>query len=183
MERVSQMLGMSVMSAANGASLGRVEDLLVDGPGGQVVDGPGGQVIAVVVRRGTLASARVLSYEEVQVVGPDAVIARSEDRIVNPREWHERGLEATPSSALKDRRVVTDDGRQLGRIKDVFVDGATGTVRGYEIGSGGLAGLVGGRATLSRTDGVRIGPDAVVVSQPPGGVDDDDEHVRYRGGR
>ena len=157
MERISEMVGKPVMSAGNGEQVGSVADLLVTSAGDRIV--------GLVLHAGLLTGERVLPYDDVQAIGRDALIARTDEHVMVPRAWHDRGIAAERSSSLRHKRVVTDDGRQLGRIKDVYVDGATGHVRAYEIEGRGFAGLVATRAALPRTDAVRIGPDAMIVPQ------------------
>ena len=172
MERVSEMVGKPVVSAATGEKVGSVADLLVAPQGDRVV--------GVIVKSGVLAGEQVLPYEDVQAVGRDALIARTKEGVVGAREWHERGIDAERSSSLKDKRVITNEGRQLGQIKDVYVDGPTGMVRGYEVEGRGLAGLIARRAALPRTDGITIGPDAVIVSPEAASVFESDEHPPRR---
>jgi uncharacterized protein YrrD len=168
MERITEMVGKPVMSAANGDKLGSVADFLV------TIEGD--RVLGIVMRRGALRGEQVLPYDAVQAVGRHALIARSEDRVMRPREWYDRGIEAERSSTLKDKRVMTDDGRQLGHIREVYVDGPTGMVRGYEVEGRGVAGLIARRAALPRTAGMSIGPDAVIVPDDAARVFEAEEH-------
>ena len=175
MHRVSEIVGKPVVSAESGESVGKVTDLLVDANGDRLV--------GVVVRRGMFGTEHVLPYTDVQAVGRDALVARSDHGVVGPREWHERHIDAARSSTLKDKRVVTNHGRQLGAVKDVYVDEHTGTIEGYEVEGRSFGGLVGRRSTLPRSQGVSIGPDAVIVSDDalPAAADAHDRQ-RFREG-
>ena len=162
MERVSEIIGTPIVSAANGEKVGNVADVLLGAEGDRVV--------GVVVRRGAFAGEQVLPYEDVQAVGRDAVIARSEEGVVGSREWHDRGGEAARSSTL------TADGRELGRIKDLYVDAQSGAIRAYEVEGHRLAGLITKRAALPRSDRVTIGPDDVLGPADAARVFDGDGH-------
>ncbi len=155
MERIRDIVGRPVMSAGNGEQVGSVADVLVTSAGDRVV--------GIVLHAGLLSGERVLPYDDVQAIGRDALIARTEEHVMVPRDWQDLGIAAVRSSSLRHKRVVTGDGRQLGRVKDVYIDGPTGQVRAYEIE--GRGGLFGARAALPRTNAVRVGPDAMIVPE------------------
>lgn len=156
MQRASELVGKTVVTADSGEKVGRAADLLVN-------DG-GDHVIGIVIGGGVLASERVLPFEDVQTLGRDAIVARSQQRVVDAREWHGRHIKASRSSGLKDRRVVTRDGREIGTITDVYVDELTGEVQAYDVADRTFAGLISRRRLLHRSGEVTVGPDAVLIS-------------------
>lgn len=156
MQRVSDIVGKPIISAESGEKLGKVSDVLVDREGSRVV--------GVVMRKGLLASERVLPYGDVQALGDDAVVARSERGVIGPQEWNDRGVESARSSTLLDKRVLTSGGHRIGAVKDVHLDEETGMVQGYEVAAPAYAGLVQRRAVLPRTGDITIGRDVVLVS-------------------
>jgi uncharacterized protein YrrD len=156
-QRAAQIVGKLIVTADTGEKVGEAADLLVDESGQRIV--------GVVVRSGLLGRETVLPYEEVQAVGGDAIVARSQERVMTPQEWHEHGPHASRSSSLKNRRVVTTEGRQLGTIRDMCVDERTGAIEGYELAERVFAGLIMQYRILPRSGQVTLGPDAVVVSQ------------------
>lgn len=79
--RVTDVLGKPVVSAATGRKLGTVGDVLLDDTGRALV--------GLVIRHGMLAGEEVLSADQVQSLGADAVVSRS-DELITAREWHER---------------------------------------------------------------------------------------------
>ena len=157
MHRVSEYLGKSIVSADTGEKIGTVSDVLVDAQAGQIV--------GVVVGGGLLASEHVLPYSEVQVMGGDAVVAKSGQHIVGAREWHETGSVAARSSTYKNKRVLTVGGRELGAVRDVCVNDQTGAVEGYDVAGSAFSRLVERRTVLPRSAGVTVGPDALIVTE------------------
>lgn len=154
MQRISDIVGKTIVSAATGEKVGQVADVLVNEAGTRLV--------GLVIGGGLLGSEHVLPYEDVQTLGKDAVVARSADRLMEPREWHNQHSSGSRSSAIRNRRVITSTGRQLGSVKDLRVNEHTGTVEGYEIGTGGLRSK---RRIVPQSGGLTIGPDAVIVSE------------------
>jgi uncharacterized protein YrrD len=155
--RVSEYVGKPIVSADNGEKIGNVTDVLADGDAGRL--------IGVIVGGGILSSEQVLPYADVQTLGTDAVIARSQEHIVGAREWHKTGTDAVRLSTFKNRRVITIGGRELGAVRDVQVDEQSGTVTAYDVAGPALTRLLERRGVLSRSAGVTVGPDALVVSE------------------
>jgi uncharacterized protein YrrD len=151
--RFKQLVGTSIVAAASGQKLGVVSDALIDHARHRLV--------GLVVRNGWVAAERVLPYAAVQTLGPDAVIAKS-DELVDRRTWREQRVGASRASDLTGKRVVTESGRLLGTVSDVMIDERTGQVDGYDIA--GRKGPLAHHSMLTRVSDVRIGPDAIVVA-------------------
>lgn len=156
MQRVSEIVGKPIVSAATGEKAGDIADVLIDPTATHLV--------GLVVGGGLLGSEHVLPYRDVQAVGKDAVVARTTDGLLDASEWRDQHIAASRSSALRNRRVITSTGRELGTVKDLRMDERTGAVEGYEVATGGLPGA-SRRRFVPQAGGVTIGPDAVVVSE------------------
>ena len=83
MTRATDVIGKPVVSADTGRKLGTVGDLLLDDSGRALV--------GLVVRHGVLRGEDVLSVDQVQSLGADAVVSRS-DRLITAKEWREGHL-------------------------------------------------------------------------------------------
>ncbi len=155
MRRLSELPGRAVVAADTGEKLGTVSDVLVDAQGRRIV--------GFIVGGQLLTAERVVPSENVQAVG-DAVIARSHEGIVGAREWRDGDSDSIRSSTLKNKPVMTVGGRRLGVIKDVHVEERTGVITGYDVSGGTFAGFLTRRNLIPESTDIRIGPDAVVVS-------------------
>jgi uncharacterized protein YrrD len=147
-----ELIGKPIVSAESGHKLGKVADLLLDDVQGRMV--------GIVIGGGWFGSERVLPYVDVQTVGPDAIVARSESGVLDAKQWHKRGAHAARTSTLRNKRVVTKDGREIGAVKDVYVDEKTGTLTGCEITE---RGLIARHAVLPQSGDITIGRDVVVI--------------------
>ncbi len=151
MQRVSELIGKPIVSAESGERIGKVTDVLLD-PQTQ-------HVVGIVVGGGVFASEHVLPYGDVQTLGRDAVIARTGAGVVGPKEWRQYTVDATRSSTLKHRRVLTTSGRALGEVHDILLNDG-GMVESFEVSGGGL---MPRRSILPSVKGLTIGSDAVLV--------------------
>jgi uncharacterized protein YrrD len=167
--RVSNIIGKTIVSAQTGNRLGSVSDALLDDGAADRVN-----VVGLVIGGGPLGRERVLPFQEIQTLGGDAVLARTDASARSAKEWHRSGVEAMRSSALRGKPVVTTAGQRLGQVSDLLVDDETGAFDGVEVAAQSLPGLLRKRTILRATRGIRLGPDAVVV--PDDSVDGADNH-------
>jgi uncharacterized protein YrrD len=156
MRRLSELPGRAIVAADTGQKLGTVSDVLIDAQGRRIV--------GFIVGGQLLTSERVVPSENVQAMG-DAVIARSQERVVGAREWRDGDNDSIRASTLKNKPVMTVGGRRLGVIKDVQVEEQTGVITGYEVSGGTLTGFLTRRNLLPESTDIRIGPDAVIVTE------------------
>ena len=155
MHRLSEIIGKPIVSSETGDRLGSISDALVE-------DG-GVNVVALVIGGGLLAKEHVLPFRDIQTLGGDTVLARTDAGIRSPQEWRRSGVNATRSSELRGKPVVTVGGQRLGEVSDLLVNGETGTFAGVEVAEPRFGGLRTKRAILRASEEMRIGPDAVVV--------------------
>lgn len=151
MQRVTDVVGKAIVAAESGEQVGRVADLLLDADGHQVV--------GLVVAGGLLASEQVVPFSEIQTLGRDAVLVKTASGVVGRKAWREQAVTTSRSSSLRDKPVITDAGRALGRVRDVHLNETTGAIEALEIGE---PGLVQRRSVLPQSH-LRIGPDAIIV--------------------
>jgi uncharacterized protein YrrD len=161
MRRVSEYVGKSIVAADSGEKVGTVADVLVDADAGRIV--------GVIVGGGLLTSEQVLPYADVQVMGGDAVIVTSRERVIGAREWRETGSDAARAKTYKNKRVITTGGRELGIVKDVYVNENTGVVEAYDVAGPAFTRLLQRRSILSQSADVTVGPDALIVSEGAAG--------------
>jgi len=82
MQRTSELQGRAVVVATAGEKVGSVSDVLIDERSGRIA--------GLVIGGGLFRSERVLPYEEIQAMGPDAIVVKSELSVVDARTWRER---------------------------------------------------------------------------------------------
>lgn len=166
MRNVSELIGKPVISVETGDKLGNVADaLLADGDV---------RLVALVIGGGLLGKEHVLPFRDIQTLGGDTILVRSQSGVVGASEWRESGTRATRSSSLKGRPVVTATGHRLGDVSDFLIDDQTGAFDALEIAASDFGGLRTKRSLVRPGSEIRIGPDAVVVPESATTVRDAD---------
>jgi uncharacterized protein YrrD len=154
--RISEIIGKTVVSAESGDRLGSVSDALVE-------EGHG-RVVGLVLGSGVFVKEHVMPFHNVQALGGDAVLARTDAGIVAPAAWRKSGVRATRSSDLRGRAVVTASGERIGHVSDLLVDEQTGAFGGLEVSWGHrLVGMRSRHSVVRASEQIRIGPHVVVV--------------------
>ncbi|HWC86814.1 MAG TPA: PRC-barrel domain-containing protein [Solirubrobacteraceae bacterium] len=133
----SSIRGLPVVTIDGGEDVAEVRDLIYDPEAGRVVG-------LTLNKRGFLAGRRreVLPAEGVHGIGRDAVMIASEGSLVAPKAAPAELGSASAERDVTGNEVLTEQGKSLGRVKDVVVlVGSDGEVVGYEIetASGGTA--------------------------------------------
>lgn len=161
MYKLQRMIGLPVIDGSTGSSAGKVIDIWFDEHW---------------TLSGLLLKARrwwfkryfdAVDWDRVIACGPDAIVISSKDAI--------RRLEGTEigrtfhagAIRLRDLPLLTEDGRQLGRVSDVYFQEIKGTpIVGFELTDGFVSDLIEGRKWLKTpadSDEVKLGEDAILV--------------------
>lgn len=124
MRRLSEVAGTKVMSKDSAKKMGKVERILVDVPPRRIT--------ALQVGRDEL-----VDWSEVSGVGHDAVVVAGEESVRSAADAHEeRALGG--DFDWKGKRVLSDRGNELGKVVDVDIDEASGTLVSVETTEGTL---------------------------------------------
>ncbi|MEU8570693.1 PRC-barrel domain-containing protein [Streptomyces pathocidini] len=140
-----------------GEAVAQVRDIVFDSGGGHIV----GFTLSG-RRRLSGPMKRSLPWEGVYALGHDAVMIENEDALEDPGEVVER-TEAKGGDVLESR-VLTDGGKDVGKIVDVVVQaGTTADVVGYEIEPGDARGRHPRTAFLPRAETISVSGEALVI--------------------
>jgi sporulation protein YlmC with PRC-barrel domain len=156
--------GKDVVDVGNGQRIGSVADLLVDSRESRIT----GLVVSSGVRLSGDQRDEVIPAEAVHAVGRDAItVDRTMTQPIEPPAKENGTGTVARSSGIKGRRIVTTGGREVGRIDDLLIDSESGSVAGYTVTAGFLAGVVGrrddGADYIAADPTIRFGEDVVVV--------------------
>jgi uncharacterized protein YrrD len=154
MYKGSDLIGKSIVSHDTGKIIDKVKDLVLDTPSSKVTG-------FVVNDGGVFTYKRVLPFDKIQTIGPDAVVVGSESAVTKSDEVAEQ---AKTKNVAKGTKVMSEDGRDLGEISDVFFNETSGGLLGYEVTGGVFRDAYKGKAYLSAPKEFRIGEDVAFVS-------------------
>jgi sporulation protein YlmC with PRC-barrel domain len=168
--RTSELSGRAVVDLDAAEKVGTIDRV--------VLDPDGRQVAGFFVSRGKSvngdAMQMTLPASAVRAIGPDAITMHKPTAMSDEQLARLRSLPSTTD--LVGRKVVTEDGRMLGRVTDVVIDPRSGRIVGYPIGHGDVLAKVEklfgagkhGSTFLSADANLRAGDDLIVA--PDGAV-------------
>lgn len=154
--RARELTGRPVVTLG-GEFVGEIKDV--------VFERSGGSIAGFTLRNPRLFSrARKdsLPWEGVHGVGRDAVMIPDPDVMVPSKELAPR-KQARKADVLRDR-VLTDNGRELGTVVDVVLQGGTDLeVVGYELEASEALGTAGRRVFIPLPDTVAVSGENLIV--------------------
>ena len=146
---IKALVGMSVLSRASGNKLGVVRDLSVDPANGVLT----GLVVA------TTNGIAALPHESIYSFGHDAIMAESDDSL-RMSENSEAAVSPNAKEHLIGTKVLTESGRLLGNISNVFVTLKTTPLIVYEVRESVLDKLLGRQLYILSSGGYALSDDA-----------------------
>lgn len=152
-----EILGRNIVAIQSGARLAKVHDLIFDYDANLLV-------ALLVDEGGWFRAAKVVPYGAVRSLGEDAVMVDSEEAVISAHD--DARIDALLSRKQKNLvglKLLTTDGRDLGRITDVYVEELSGQVLGYEATGGLFADLTSGRTFVPAPQSIQVGGDAAIV--------------------
>jgi uncharacterized protein YrrD len=152
------VIGLNVITIDTGTIIETVDDIAYDPTDHRIV--------ALLVDSGGLfSSAKAIHMDDVRNIGEDAVIVHDASVIKSLKELSDsvRSISSSNKHLVKTK-VVTVDGKELGRVTDIYFDSASGYAETMEVSQGGLKTITEGKKSIKPSDIVTIGADATIVS-------------------
>jgi uncharacterized protein YrrD len=155
------LVGMPVMSYGDGERVGKVEDILFDPEQNRVI-------ALLVDEGGWFSSAKVVPWQDIRTIGQEAILIPDKSVVINADrdDYIKRVLEA--DNVLLGTQVYTEDGRDLGKIGDMYLDEGSGEVVGYEVSGGMFASTLKGKKFMPAPDTLTVGKDVAFVPSSVG---------------
>lgn len=155
--KATTLIGLPVMTLDSGKQVEKVTEPLYD-PQGQKITG------LLVEEGGWFKDAKVILFDDISSIGNDAVMIPSEQSIKKASDISETVSQIAKNDVyLTKNKIVTENGKELGTISDVFFDDRTGTVEAFEV-SQGLKDAGVGRKRVTTNQIKTVGEDALIVS-------------------
>ncbi|MCL4426275.1 MAG: PRC-barrel domain-containing protein [Firmicutes bacterium] len=152
MKKSLELIGLPIVSIAEGVELGEARELILNPVGGEVA--------AIVVTNGKWYSPpRVVPFSLVQGVGQDAIMVENNSAVVPLANMPELEKKLDLDISVRGVRVITRGGRQVGYVKDYYLDPAVGKIAGYELSESS------GRNIIPAGAAVTIGKTLLVVTE------------------
>ncbi|HHY23678.1 MAG TPA: photosystem reaction center subunit H [Clostridiaceae bacterium] len=149
-ERHSEIIGLPVICVPGGKVLGIVRDVAFCNKERRAK--------AIFVENvGIRRNRWLISMEDIEKIGKDAVII---DDIEKKKKVKEKAIN---SGEIKDMKVYSKSGWELGVIKDILFDCKTGNIEGVEVSEGIYQDLSEGRKIIPLIGKYEFGEDMLLV--------------------
>jgi uncharacterized protein YrrD len=158
MRKGSDVIGKVVVTYDTGKKIERIVDLIFDRKQNQLLG-------FLVEEKGLFREAKVISLQEVQAIGLDAIVVRSQESIIEAHQIPAIAEILRHNIVLRGTRILTTEGLDLGGLVDLFFDEHSGRVEGYEVSGGMFADAYSGRSFVPAPKALKIGYDVAFV--PP----------------
>lgn len=150
------IIGLKLITITDGKEITTIKDVVYDPQAHKVK-------ALLIDEGGWLSDAKIVLVQDIHKVGEDAVIIQSENVIKKASEVSERIASiAKDSQFLTNTKIVSEDGKDLGKISDIYFELPSGNVIEFEV-SQGLKDLSSGKKRIKVSDIITIGEDATIV--------------------
>ena len=150
------LIGVAVLSRSTGNTLGQIDDLIVD---------PIRGILLGLIVRTQDAGRKVLEYLDISSFGPDAVMANNDDS-VKPLEDNQLAYQPLAKQSLRGAKVVTEGGKLLGLVANVFVHLAPPPLVVYEVRESLMDKLLGRELFMPASCGLALSDNAERIIVP-----------------
>ena len=149
------ILNLKVVNIENGATIGFVTKLLIDG---EKI-----QMIALQIGGGIFSHADFMPFDAIKAIKNDALMIESESSVVERGAFKDNGI----IDNLIGRKTLTEDGRDIGTIHDFDVDIVNGDITSVTVAIdkamlGGLWQSAGERFEIPRRNIITLGDNVIV---------------------
>jgi len=158
MRKGSDLINKLVVTYNTGERVERIKDLLFDQDNNQLLG-------FLVSEGGWLSNSRAIMLQDVQALGPNAVVISSKRAILEAKKVPKIKQILKRNNVLRGTRIMTTDGRDLGTMVDLYFNEETGAVEGYEVSGGLFDDMYSGRSFVPAPQTLHIGEDIAFV--PP----------------
>jgi sporulation protein YlmC with PRC-barrel domain len=151
--RSATLKGMSVVSIAEGARLGRVDDLLIDTAERRVV----------ALHCSDQGRRFIVPFQHVRNIGKDAITVESSQ----VTQIEGQGAQAPNTLRLDDflkLKAVDESGTLVGTVSQLDIDAISGQLVSLDVHKGGVLGLGGTTTTVAAEQILAVGPEIVTVA-------------------
>lgn len=158
MRKGREMLGLPVIALAQAAKVGVVRDLAID---------PSRRAVVALLLADTPRKKpdRVVSFQSVRRMGPDAVLIEDQSAATPLSEHPEMLTLWEGPSRLSGLQVLTEEGRTVGTVADVMLDERSGAIEQYQLSAGALRDVFSGRLFLPASAPRAVGREYMIVPE------------------
>lgn len=152
MKTSKDILKLPVISISEGEELGFVEDLVID-PTSKGVE------FFFVADKLTNLVNKVLKFNNIKCIGINAITIQSKFELKNEEEYSGELEQCISLLEIIDKKVYTENGKELGKINDVIIEQMTRNILLFEVVDDGK------KTKISASDVITCGQKAFIVRE------------------
>ncbi|GAC1413266.1 MAG: hypothetical protein NVSMB66_4740 [Candidatus Doudnabacteria bacterium] len=156
MYKGTDLIGKPVVSHSGGAALDSIKDVIFDSSSARVLG-------FLLEEKGMFSKGKILPLENIQAIGPDAITVLSPNSIVEPEKHTQISDLAAAENVALGTKIMSEDGRNLGKISDIYFNEHSGALEGYEVSGGVFSDAYTGKSYLPSPEKFKIGKDVAFV--------------------
>lgn len=152
MRKVSDLINLPIINLTSGSQFTKISDVVLNADDD--------------ILEGFLCENKLLPLKNIKNLGKDAIMVEVEDLniLLEPVKAHVNPPLFLPKYIITTP-IVTEQGEYIGTVGDILVEKDTGKIVGYEVSDGLLKDLVTGRKTITVSQIIAYGEDAVVIKE------------------
>jgi uncharacterized protein YrrD len=156
MRKGTDLIGKPIIDYECGSQLATVKDLIFS----QEQD----SLLALLTEEpGWFQGGKMVPINHILAIGADGIIVKSSDSILPISQAPAIKELIDKKNILRGTQIITLNGRNLGRMVDLYFNASTGIVEGYEVSGGLFADAYTGRSFVPTSKTFRIGKDFAFV--------------------
>ncbi len=172
MRKGKDIVGKNVVALEGGERISSVQDLIFDHEADKLL-------ALLVDEGGWFRTAKIVPIQAVSSFGEDAVVIGSAGDVVDATSVPRVAEILQQDKSLVGTTLMTTDGKNLGKLADLYFDEQSGRVLGYDVTGGLFADVSSGRSFVPAQGDMTIGDDVAFVppetalameEQEPGGL-------------
>ena len=159
MRKAKSLLGLQIITQADGKNLGTVRDLIFSENSQKLV-----ALLLTDRELFGMIDATAVQWNAVREIGPNAIMVPGDDAAM---KVHSDPVIAEGYDAhfkLDGKTVTTDAGENIGHISDLYLDD-NGHIVAYEVSGGVFADALGGKRYMEAPRQITMGQDVIIVPQ------------------
>jgi uncharacterized protein YrrD len=156
--KANSIIGLPVITLTEGKNIHKVKEV--------VYDARSNKVKAIVVdEKGWFSDAKIILIESIHSIGKDAVIVNNQLAVVDADEQNNKVVSSivNDDNFLTRSEVITENGKKLGRVTDIYFTFPGGIVTDIEVSEGFVKGIGSGSKKIRITDLITVGEDNLIV--------------------
>ena len=155
--KATHVIGLPIITIAQGKRVDKVEDIIYDPHQNRVK-------ALLIDKGGWFAEAKIVLIHDATSIGEDAVMIEDQDKIKTASEVKDGvAAIAKEENYLTQTKVVAENGKELGKVSDIYFDTNTGEVEEFEVSQGLFKNVQSGKKKFKVSEIVTVGEDTTIV--------------------